>query len=557
MGDDFGDPGWPGPPGPPDGGGGAEAEEQSDERRLYGDASTWHRETADRACEIIAEVEGVHLDAKGTLILVEDRAGVTPRIREVGPPQIPDLLGRANVVICDAVKRKPLDAPDVLRQTMISRRFPGAPWRRFDGFANGPYILPDGEIVQAQGYSPERRLWLPYSGHVEIATKGRGSVRPHGFASHDEGATALRWVLSEMAEFPWADPALDPAVWLAYLMTLIVRPACPTVPMFLAEASIRRSGKDLLLKCAEVTAYNRFSKRIDSKSGDETELSKTIGAAFLEGHTSLVFGDVKSIGNGLILGLITEPEEQTIRVLGESASVPPPKTLTLAATANNVKFPLPDLIPRTVAVRLSPKTPNPEYVPHRKNQDQLLGWFRAHRAPIIAAVMNAVRGYIHRRKDPETEPTGIPCETFPTWASIVRDPLMYYGFADVLESQQRLAAQVPVGDEDEMRALFAAWWTLLRDQAGITSARLLQMAASPDTGHTDEEGRYSARPDPDRQRLADALGAIFGGAKVNAKTLTEKLQNFRDTPLDIDGQPFRLRSKVVHNTKTFALERMS
>lgn len=542
--------GWPQEPG-------WGGEDEAEPVELEGDAHTWHRSSADEACGHLAALPEVFLNDRRSMIWIDDARGGLPTIRPVEAHVVPDLLGRANVVCFErtARGRRPVAVPGVLCQTVVSRRSPGVPWKRFKGFASGPYMLRTGEIVQRHGFAPERGLWLPHHGICTIPETGKGSVKPKGFASWAEGRAALQWLLEPLKEFPWQDPELDPAVWLSYLFTLAMRPAFEHAPLFLFEASLRRSGKDLLLKCAEMAAHGQLAKRIDAKSGNEEEIAKTIGSAFLEGHTTLIFGDVARLGSSLILGLITEPELQTIRLLGANSSIAPPITLTLGATANNVKFPLPDLIPRTIALRLSPRTENPEYERHEKTQMQLLALFRERRSAILAAVFNAVRGFIHRSVDPETEPDGLPCGTFPVWASLVRDPLMYYGFPDVLLTQRRLAAQVPVGDQDAMASLFGAWWALLRDREGVTSSMLIQMAAQVTQTTERDDGGFIQQQDPDRVQLSDALGLLFDG-KPSPRKLTEKLQELRDTPMTISGYRLRFTVGIAHNQKVFRLQRV-
>lgn len=522
---------------------------------LVGDASTWHREAADRACELIAAVPGVHLDREGALIMVEDRQQSTPKIRAIGAQQVPDLLGRADVVVMQrtAKGQTPCDPPGVLCQTVISRRTESAPWRIFDGFASGPYLLPGGDVVQAQGYHAERRLWLPHAGACELRSTGKGALKARGFTSQDEAVAAARWVVSELREFPWADAELDPAIWLGYVLTLITRPGYETVPLFLFEASRPRSGKDLLLKIAETLAHGRTAARVTLvENPDENE--KRIGTALLDGHTTLIFGDVKQLGSPLLLSMITEGSSVIIRALGGNQRIPVPRTMTLGATANNVTLPLPDLVARTIALRLDPSTEAPELTPHAKDQDELLAWYRDRRAPILAALFNLLRAYQHRTKHPETEPRGLPCGTFPTWSRTVRDPLLWLGFPDLLASQARLKLQTPIGDGAASLALVSAWWALFRDQT-VTSGRLIQIAASTEVSEEQDDGGFSQRTDPDRVKLADAMKEIDD--KMNAKRLGKHLASLRDGIFALDQGRVKLIARTEHNQQTYRLIQLS
>lgn len=518
---------------------------------LVGDASTWHRETADQACDLIARVPGVHLDREGSLILVEDRRGSGPKIRPITPQHVPDLLGRADVVVYQrtAKGRAPVDPPGVLCQTVISRRTERSPWRHFDGFASGPYYLPGGDVIQAQGYHPERRLWLPHLGACELRAHGKGALKARGFAGLDEAAAAARWVLSELREFPWADPDLDPAIWLGYLLTLITRPAYDTAPLFLFEASRPRSGKDLLMKVAETLAHGRMAGRVTLVENAE-ENEKRIGMMLLDGHTTFIFGDVKQLGSPLLLSLITEGSAVGLRALGGQAKIPVPKTLTLGATANNVTLPLPDLVARTIALRLDPTTEAPELTPHAKDQDELLAWYRERRAPILAALFNILRAYEHRTRDSETDPRGLSCGTFPSWARAVRDPLLWLGFPDLLASQARLKAQTPIGDGASNIALIASWWALFRDQP-VTAGRLIQISTTTEVTEERDDGGYGQRTDPDRAKLADALKEI--DERINPKRLGKHLASLRDGLFTLDHGRVKLTTRTEHNQQVYRL----
>lgn len=543
-------------------GGDDEAAPASDEQpvgpRIVGAPDTWAIGSAEEASKHIAALPTVFLDRSDALIWIDDRPGGNPLIRAVAPSMVPDLLGRAGVTVWKRKGRSsvPIDAPAVLCNTVVSRRSEAVEWRRFAGFASGPYLLPSGELVQRHGQHADSGLWLPHRGRCAVPSDGRGATRERGFESLSEGRAALDWILSELKEFPWADPALDPAAWLSYLLTLFLR-AGPLldkpVPLFLSEASRPRSGKDLLLKIAELLAYNRISRRVNL-GADEEENKKALGTAIREGYTGIVFGDVKHLGSPLILSLITEGTAVSIRLLGASESIPVPATLILGATANNVTLPLPDLVPRTIYFRLDPPTPKPELTPHQRDQDELLDWYKMRRAPILAALTNVIRGYIHRTRDPETEVTGSPCGTFPTWARWVRDPLMYYGLPDVLDVQTRLARQTPVGDAGPLEAMFAAWWSVFRD-GWVTPGQVIAAAAVVDVTRERDDGGFETVQDPARRALGEALSILFDG-RISPRKLADKLASNRDWLGATSEARIKLVGDTRHNQRVFALTKL-
>lgn len=531
---------------------------------IRGSPADWHRQAANKACEHLAALPEVFLDRDRSMLWIDDAVGSPPAIRYVLPATVPDLLGRANVAFQSLVSEKTEDGetrtrprcvpiPSVLCQTVVSRRPANVRWRRFEGFASGPYLLDSGDVVDAHGYAEERGLWLPHAGLAELRKTGKGSLRARGFSSIDEGRAALDWVTAELREFPWADPAMGPAVWLGYLMTLATRPAYEHAPLFLFEASRPRSGKDLLFKCAEIVAHSRTAYRITLvENPDENE--KRIATGLLAGHSTLIFGDVARLGSPLLLSLITEGSQVVIRLLGTNTTIPVPRTLVLGANANNVTFNVPDLVPRTIGLRLDPPTSTPDTTPHALDQDELQAHFRRLRPAMLCAVFNAIRGYLHRRKDPETDPHGISCGSFPGWARLVRDPLLYYGYPDLMETQATLRKQVPVGEQGALDALYAAWWAMVGERP-VTSGNLIAMAARTEQTVERDDGNYGTVSDPNAVALADALSGLFEG-KASPRKLTSILRKQRDALPVVGDIRLKLVLSTAHNQDAFALVRV-
>lgn len=506
----------------------------------------WHHRAPDQVCEIIAQDPTVHLDVKRELLWIDDAPKAAPKIRYATTATVVDLMGRARILTAEdrgGDGPKPCSPPSELVSTVLSRRTRAAPWRTFAGFASGPYMLDDGSVVQGQGMYPPLRLWMPYRGLCEGL-----DLKPDGYPDRESARAAMDGILSLVSEFPWADSALDPAVWLGYLLTLITRPAYETAPLFLFEASRPRSGKDLLLKCAERAAWGSEAFRITFVD-NEDENEKRLATALLDGHTGIIIGDASQLGNPLMLSIITEGSNVVVRKLGDNVSIPVPPTLTLGATANNVTINKPDLIPRMISLRLEPLTTTPESTPHTVDQAKLKQMFIEHRPTILGTCFDVLRGHLRGNY---TAPKSPDCGTFPAWAYMVRDCLTALGYPDIVETQARLAKVTPVGDDAAVRPLIAAWFALRRD-SWTTSKQLIDLGYVAD--QRDEYGHTNA--DANRQRLADALALLMDG-KLSAKSVTRRLTSLRGSVHSIDradGRPMLVQVVVGnhHNQAQFAL----
>ena len=513
--------------------------------------SAWHHRAPDEVCEIIARDPTVHLDLRRELLWIDDAPRSAPKIRYATTSTVVDLMGRSRIVTAEergADGPRPCSPPHELVSTVLSRRTRAAPWRSFAGFASGPYMLATGEVIDRQGMYDPLRLWLPFRGTVD----GGLDLMPDGYPTQEAARTAMDGILSLVSEFPWADPKLDPAVWLGYLLTLITRPAYETAPLFLFEASRPRSGKDLLLKCAERVAWGSEAFRITFVD-NEDENEKRLATALLDGHTGVIIGDASQLGNPLILSILTEGTNVGVRKLGENITIPVPPTLVLGATANNVMINKPDLIPRIIALRLEPMTTTPESTPHTMDQAKLKQLFTTQRAQILSVCFDVMRGFIRGHYPAPRSPD---CGTYPGWADLVRDCLTALGYPDIVETQARLAKVTPVGDDAAIRPMIAAWYAI-RGDLWTTSKQLIDAGQLID--RRDEDG--PSPNDPNRQRLADALALLMDG-KLSAKAITKRLSSLRGSVHAIDlpnGTGIMIQVVVGnhHNQAQFALVKIA
>lgn len=514
-------------------------------------ANEWHLDAADKACEFIAALPDAFLDPKRSLLWVDDANDCPARLVYATAPTVTDLLGRAGVTCWERKKAttSPIATPSQLVTTVLSRRSPTARWKKLRGLASGPYMLADGSIIQEQGYHAGAGLWLPTAGTIPIPTEGRGSIRPEGF-TQEEGRDTLAWMIKELAEFPFADPAFDPAVTVAYFLTLITRPAYRTCPIFIFDASVKRSGKDLLFKFWETAAFGREAKRINLVAEDE-ENEKRLATALIEGHTSIVFSDSVNIGWPQLYSIITEGEAVSVRQLGSNTSIPVPPTLTLGANGNNLAIKQQDLLPRMIVLRLEPTVADPSTVPHEKDQDALLGYARSNRRALLAAGFNLVRGFLNR---PDPKPVGGISEgSFPGWAALVRDPLLWYGWPDLLLSRSRFAATSTVGDDEEDAAFVAAWWGVVGDRT-VTSRHLLDLASVTELYDEDER---KIMPIPARIALAAAIKDVLGKANHTPTALSKRIGRIKARPFAVgNGIPVKVWLGDHNNQKSVQLRRV-
>ena len=474
--------------------------------------SDWAGRPAEEAAQIIADVPDIFLQGKKReLIWVDDRPGVRAHVEPVTIDHLRALFARERVQFRErkTQDRAPAcEAPRTLLASVISLR-PAKSWKFLKGIAPSPYILADGEIIGSRGWTDRTELWL--SGHSVVdLSRSRVPLHAKGF-TREQAREALLAVLTPLAEVPWSDPLLDPVVWLAYLLTLSCRPAMDFAPLFLFEASLSGSGKDFIIKCAELGVLGDTSCRVTLTGGKDAQRDdeNRIATPIAEGEVNFVLADLKDLGNPLLLNLLTEGPKASVRRLGVQQSIPVPYCITIAGTGNNIAINVPDIVRRTIHCRLEPATEDPEAGKFSQTQTQILAEFLNDRATILAVCFNVLRGWIHAAD----KSTRVECTGFNIWGEMVASALTWAGFANVLDTQPRMKLSVPQEERDSVRALLMAWWPV-RESHGTTVAQI-------------EMIRCQAFLTPEEAAFMDAINALGDDKPLPKKALTAKLKTFR------------------------------
>jgi hypothetical protein len=122
-------------------------------------------------------------------------------------------------------------------------------------------------------------------------------------------------------------------------------------------------------------------------------------------------------------------------------------TLLVALTGNNLT-PAGDLARRSLVCRLDT---NAESARGREFKIRdLPEYVLEHRAELLVAAITVIRAYIVAGQ-PRVQGTA-PLESFETWARAARDPLVWLGMADPVDTQEMETDD----DHDALRAAFAA-----------------------------------------------------------------------------------------------------
>lgn len=505
-------------------------------------ASEWaHPHVVDRAAGQLATEPDIFLDRAKNLIRVDDREHLGATLQILDPADLEYLFHRANIAVKRFKRRDdgtlgsdPVAAPKALRHAICAWRPQAANWNRIRGLASCPYLLGDGAIVNAAGLDARTGLWLPRDQVVSFAAP----ISARGF-SQDRATEAVLTLLHPLNEFPWASLEMDRAVWVSYLLTMVTRPAYRICPFFVFDANDTGSGKDLVATCAEMIAMGRQANR-SGMDTDPKENEKNIATALEAGDTTVILGDVPDIGVRLLVRLLTELDNVRVRRLGGNTTIPVPPSLILGCTANNVKSSLPDMIRRSVRLRLESKEVDPRNRKTKQTQTQLLGAFQANRAACLADCFEILRGFLTARAGgwrPAEE--GLSASAFPDWAALVRDCIRWLGLPDIVQTQDSLRKTLG-SERDKFGHLFAAIWNWMGLEAWRSSAVITLL--------------HQVTLSPEERAVKAAVYETFDEPqKLTSTRLSRALTPLRDKPFELPGLA-RMVAFTIPGEGTYALK---
>jgi hypothetical protein len=225
------------------------------------------------------------------------------------------------------------------------KQWPGV--RHLEGIIEAPTMRPDGSLLVTPGYDDlTGLLYLP-----------SGKFEPVPDAPDQAQATAAAAELLEVVEdFPFASDEHSYA-FLSALLTALVRPSIEgPCPVFLLDANVPGTGKNLLCDVIGMLANGRQIARSRCTPDDE-EMEKRLLAIALAGDPLVLFDEVPtgfSVGNGPFNAALTAMSCSG-RILGESRwAKDVPSKAVFFACGNNIGT-KGDALRRTILIRLESK----------------------------------------------------------------------------------------------------------------------------------------------------------------------------------------------------------
>lgn len=367
--------------------------------------------------------KGEVFERGGELVRLDD-GGITP----VSDEWILDYLGRNVVFTATRLKDKEpkpvrVDTPPWLARRISAKRGERG-LRELRGVVTAPTMRPDGSLLTDAGYDEATGLLLK---------PGKWPTVPEN-PTEQEMRQAMEALWRPFGAFPFVD-TVSRSIWLATLLTAIIRQSLPLAPATSVDAPEAGTGKTLLGKCA--LTLTGMAPTAIPECRDEEEVRKRLLSALRTGQPGILFDNIRGqFGSASIEALLTA-EFYSDRLLGASQLVSLPTAVLMLFSGNNFR-PTGDLWRRILTCRIDAKSDAPE---RRSFTLEPLIYCREHRQELVAAGLALLRGFVLAGK-PRTTPDKLA--SFEMWDTLVRQCVIWLGakrlLPDIVQDGGRVEA---------------------------------------------------------------------------------------------------------------------
>ncbi len=326
-----------------------------------------------------------------------------------------------------------------------------------------PIILPSGRLISAQGFDSDSGLYL-YCPELD----GKEFQIPDNPTQNDINISLAR-LMFPFQKFPFCTN-VDRSVYLAALLTAVLRPGLPLSPGFGLDAPCHGSGKTVLGNCLSLVATGKVDTMPPLDTADESEIRKRLHSIMMGGLPFVLWDNVTEVlDSGSMASLLTA-ETYTDRVLGVTQTGGAPNRTMFVFTGNNLI--IGGELPRRVAIsRIDLGNVDPYSRIFELNPQTHC---RMNRLQMVRAALTLIRGYQASGVDPAPGRVS----SFETWDALVRQPVAWIaGFNNMYDDPIKAFLLSKKKDPSRERdaELLAALHVLFGD--GVFTARQVHDAS--------------------------------------------------------------------------------
>ncbi len=332
------------------------------------------------------------------------------------------------------------------------------------GIIGAPTLREDFTLVEAQGYDPASGFFLEHDGDFlpvpDAPTK-------------EDALEALERLQHPIKDFPFIDGAAKSSI-LAAFATSVVRGCLPAAPLFAVTAPTMGTGKSKLTDMCAILATGDYAQPLSYKF-EEKEMEKTLFSALLEGATVISIDNIESHLRGSALCTMLTQRTYKSRILGVSETGTVYTLCLFLANGNNLTI-RGDLTTRVILCSLDAQVERPQ---EREFDLEPAEYMIRHRKEMIRDVLTIVLAYRAAVEKVKIRRFG----RFEAWSEIVREPLVWLGATDPLDTVEIVERSDPVRQihAEVLQALIACFGEkpfLAKDCASANSPSLQMGSAA-------------------------------------------------------------------------------
>jgi putative DNA primase/helicase len=293
-------------------------------------------------------------------------------------------------------EEKVVNCPDRVAMTYQSR---SGKWRLpvIRSIITTPTLRQDGSLLEEPGYDRVTGLYFDPQG-IRFPSI---SVAP----AKDDAHQALKYILGFVSEVPFVVDDdygdINRSVFLSGLLSALVRPILPAVPLHGFNAPAAGSGKSILVNA--ITSVVTGSPASPISQGSEEEMVKTLSSALQAGYRFISFDNCEHpLGGAVLCQAVSEPY-LSLRVFGKTELKQISNTAMYFATANNLMF-TGDMVRRALRCTIDAGCERPEERKFKTLRPDIA--MANNRVEIVVAGLTILRAFFHAGCPKQSEPAG-------------------------------------------------------------------------------------------------------------------------------------------------------
>jgi len=469
---------------------------------------TWNLQYFSRSQDLVKPV--LCVEAEEVKGLERDSYSVV--IQPVSTPSIiRDLAANASFLIPCGKSLRPIAPTAELAIHLRDRVAAGqAKYHILKTVTQAPCLLPSGKVLDTPDYAEGVLYAMRRAKFPAIPSAATREQAIEALKKFDQVFSKFCYV-SEKGE-SWEQTSSH-AVTLAMVLSLLARPALPTVPLCGATATVRGSGKTKLVEAICLSALGWLPTRIAHR--DEDELEKSLTPLLREGDRACLIDNISHDLRSDCLSAVITSTEFSARILGKSERLKLLNNGVFFATGNNLTIEG-DLARRALLIRLDPNMEQPEL---RQFDFEPVARARELYPELVSAGLTALHAYIVAGKPWELQRAKLG--SFEEWDSLVTGCLTWAGYADPCQTQKHVIQNDP--ERETAFELLQAWHEEFGGAAKLLSqvrekqGEVYRLLCGKDSGWNPRQVAY---------RLRRMEGRIICGLKLRRTEYSSEARTY-------------------------------